>query len=108
MHRILFASAAFLLIGLAPHAGMAASLAQRPVTAAHPSVTFVDGWWEQEHHEQDARERYWRLPPQQYERYNRLEAEQAQREQQRRRMEEEYRRAQEEQHRLLGFQIIIH
>jgi hypothetical protein len=108
MHRIFFASAAIMLIGLAPQPGSAASFAQRPVTAANPSITLVDGWWEQEHHEQDAPDHYWRLQQQQRERYDRLQSEQYRREQQRRRFNEDDRRALQEQHRLLGFQIIIH
>jgi hypothetical protein len=33
------------------------------------SAVASDGWWEQEHREQGARERYWRLPPKQLNRY---------------------------------------
>ena len=108
MHRILIASAAILLVGLAPLTGMAASSALRPVVTANPSVTLVDGWWEQEHHEQDAPDHYWRLQQEQRQRYDRLQAEQRRRDQQRRRFEEDDRRAVQEQHRMLGFQVIIH
>jgi hypothetical protein len=103
MYRILSASAALLVFGLMPVSSMATSTIQRPAVTAHPLVTLVAGWWEQEHREQDARERYWRLPPQQLGQYNRLQAEQNQRAAQRRKFNEEDNRARQEQHRLLGF-----
>jgi hypothetical protein len=105
MTRIFSASVVVLLFGLAPVTGMAAPIVQRPVT--NSSITFVDGWWEQEHREQDARERYWRLPPPRLNQYHRLQADYDRREQQRRRIDEENRRAIQEQHRLLGFEVII-
>ena len=108
MHRILVASAAVLLFGLTPVTGMAASSALRPAVAANPSITLVDGWWEQEHHDQDAPDHYWKLPPQQRERYDHLQAQQNQREQQRRKIEDENNRAIQEQHKILGFQVTIH
>ena len=107
MHRILFAPAAVLLLGLTPLTGMAASIGERPVVAANPSITFVDGWWEQEHHDKDAPQKYWGLQPQQRARYDSLQAEQARREQQRRKIDEANARAQKEQHQLLGFQVNI-
>jgi Spy/CpxP family protein refolding chaperone len=108
MHRILFVSAAVLVLGLAPQPGSAASLAQRPVTAANPSITLVDGWWEQEHHEQDAPNRYWQLQQEQRQRYDRLQAEQRRRDEQRRKFDQDDRRALQEQHGILGFQLTIH
>ena len=108
MYRIVFASAAVLVLGLAPQPGSAASLAQRPVTAVNPSITLVDGWWEQEHHEQDAPDRYWHLQQEQRQRYDRLQAEQRRRDEQRRKFEEDDRRALQEQHGILGFQLTIH
>jgi len=107
MYRIFFVSAAALLLGFAPLSATAAAIGEKPVAATNPSITFVDGWWEQEHHD-DAPQHYWRLQREQRERYDRLQAQQAQREAQRRRFDDEDRRAIEEQHRLLGFQIIIH
>jgi hypothetical protein len=104
MRRIFSASVVALLFGLAPGTGTAASIVQRPVVTANPAVTFVDGWWEQEHREKDARERYWRLPPQQLNRYHRLQADSDRREQQRHRIDDENSRARQEQHRLLGFE----
>jgi hypothetical protein len=107
MSRTFSASVVVLLFGLAPVTGMAAPIVQRPVVTANPAVTFVDGWWEQEHREQDARERYWRLPPERLDRYHRLQADTDRREQQRRKIDEDNGRARQEQHRLLGFEVII-
>jgi hypothetical protein len=107
MRHLLSASAIALLFGLTPVTGMAASMVQRPVATTNPSITLVDGWWEQEHREQDARERYWRLPPPKLDRYHRLQADNDRREQQRRRIEDQNRRAIQEQHRLLGFDVIV-
>ena len=104
MRGIFSASVGVLLFGLAPGTGTAASIVQRPVVIANPAVVFADGWWEQEHREQDARERYWRLPPKQLHRYHRLQADSDRREQQRRRIDDENSRARQEQHRLLGFE----
>ncbi len=108
MTRLLFAALAVPLLAVVPLAGQAASPMPRPVATANPAITFVDGWWEQEHREQDAPDRYWKLPPQQLQRYNRLQAEHDRREAQRRRIDDDNRRAEEEQHRILGFQINIH
>jgi hypothetical protein len=105
MRRILSTSLALLL--LTPVAAMAGMIGPRPVDTAPSSITLVDGWWEQEHHD-DARDRYWKLPPQKVQRYNQLQAAQAQRDAQRRKLAEQDRRAQEEQHRMLGFQVIVH
>jgi hypothetical protein len=107
MRHILSASVVALLLGLTPVAGAAAAVVQRPIVTANPAVTLVDGWWEQEHREQDARERYWHLPPKKIIQYHRLQADYDRREQQRRRIEEENRRAIQQQHRLLGFDVII-
>jgi hypothetical protein len=104
MRRIFSASVVVLLFGLTPGTGTAASIVQRPVVTANPAVAFVDGWWEQEHREQDARERYWRLPPKKLNQYHRLQSDYLRREQQRRRIEDENRRVIQEQHRLLGFE----
>jgi hypothetical protein len=104
MNRIFFASAALLIGALAPVNGVGAPVTSRPAAASGPSLTFAEGWWEQEHREQEARERYWRLPRQQQERYNRLEGEQNRRAAQRRKFDDADNRAREEQHRLLGFE----
>ena len=103
MRCIFSLSVVALLFGLTPGTGTAASIVQRPVVTANPAVVSVDGWWEQEHRQQDARERYWRLPPKQLNRYHRLQADSDRREQQRRRIDDENSRARQEQHRLLGF-----
>jgi hypothetical protein len=107
MRRIVSVSAVVLLFGLTPVVGMAAAVVQRPFVTPNPSITFVDGWWEQEHHDQDAPQRYSRLPPQQFNRYNQLQAETNRRDEQRRQMDADNSRAQQEQHRLLGFDVIV-
>jgi hypothetical protein len=103
MRGIFSASVGVLLFGLTPGTGTTAAM-QGPVVIANPAVVFVDGWWEQEHREKDARERYWRLPPEQLNRYHRLQADSDRREQQRRRIDDQNSRARQEQHRLLGFE----
>ena len=108
MRRIISASVAVLFLGLTPVTGFAAPGMQKPVASSNPAITQVDGWWEQEHHDQDARERYQRLPPKQYQRYNRLQAEQMRREQQRREIDAANQRSLREQHSLLGFEFTIH
>jgi hypothetical protein len=107
MSRIFSAPVVVLLFGLAPVTGMAAPIVQRPVVTTNSSITFVDGWWEQEHREQDARERYWRLPPKQLNQYHRLQADTDRREQQRRKIDDDSRQATQQQHRLLGFDVIV-
>ena len=72
--------------------------------AANPAVTLVDGWWERDHEEQRARQNYWNLPPWQVQRYNRLQYEINQLQQQRREIDERIARAVQQQRRLLGFQ----
>src|ERR1700676_1223242 len=103
MRRIVSASAMVFLFGLAPVAGVAASIAPKPMITANPSVTFVQGWWEHEHWEQRAREGYWRLPPPAFDRYNRLQYEINQLQEQRREIDERLRHAVEEQQQMLGF-----
>jgi hypothetical protein len=45
-----------------------------PAPAAAPSqFVRVQGWWQEEHREDAFRDRYWRLPPEQRERYDQLE-----------------------------------
>jgi len=107
MNRLLAASGALLLLAVAPVASQAAPGLQRPDTAANPSVILVDGWWEQEHHD-DAPQRYWQLPPGQRHRYDQIQAAQRQREMQRRRFDEEDRRGMEQQHAILGFTLQVH
>src|SRR6266853_3744542 len=104
MRRIVFASAAALLLGLAPSTGFAASIVARPIVTANPSLTFVQGWWEREHEDQRARQGYWGLPVGPLERYNRLQFEINQLLRQRREIDERISRAEQEQHRLLGFE----
>jgi hypothetical protein len=103
MRRFVFASAALLVLGLIPAAGFAASTVPKPTANNNPSVTLVQGWWEHEHMERRAREGYWRLPPPELDRYNRLQIEINQLQEQRREIDERLRRAEREQHRMLGF-----
>jgi hypothetical protein len=107
MRRIISASAVVLLFGLAPVTGAAAANPRTPAAHGNPAITSVDGWWEQEHHDQDAPQRYWRLKSQQRARYDRLQAERNRRDQQRRQIDEANRRADQEQHRMLGFEMIL-
>ena len=104
MRRIVSASVAVLFLGLTPLVGFAASIVPRPMIAANPSITFVQGWWERERREQRARQGYWRLPPPELDGYDRLQQEINQLQQQRREIDERIRRAEYEQHRMLGFQ----
>jgi hypothetical protein len=107
MRRMISASVAVLPLGLTPVTGFAATNRDRPVAKGNPAITLVDGWWEQEHHQQDAPQRYWHMTPQQVQRYNHLQAEQRRREQQRHRFEQEDQRASQEQHRMLGFEMMV-
>ncbi len=97
MNRIVPAAFAAAFLGLMPAAGSAAPLVL--VQGQGPG----QGWWEQEHQEQPSRERYWRLPRPQAERYNRLQLEINQLLQQRQNIDQRIADAQREQHRLLGF-----
>ena len=103
MGRIASASVLLVLLGLAPVTGFTAPIESTPAVPTGPSIIFVDGWWEQEHREQDAREGYWRLRQRQQARYNRLQAEIDALQQQRRDIDQRIARDLEEQHRLLGF-----
>jgi hypothetical protein len=103
MRYIFSVSVVVLLFGLTPGVGAAAPIVQRPAVTTNPAIASVDGWWEQEHREQDARDRYWHLPPKQLQRYHRLQADSDRRDQQRRKIDDENTRARQEQHRLLGF-----
>ena len=104
MRPFVSASAAVLLLGLSPITGFASSIALKPMVGANPPITFVQGWWEYEHREERAREGYWRLPPPDFDRYNRLQYEINQLREQRREIDERLRRAEYEQHRMLGFE----
>jgi hypothetical protein len=62
-----------------------------------------EGWWERQHRERFARERYWRLPPPELDRYNQLQAEINELRDRRRDIDARIRDAEREQHELLGF-----
>jgi uncharacterized protein YlxW (UPF0749 family) len=74
------------------------------VSRDRPIATFVDGWWEQEHRDREAREEYWRLRRQQQARYNRLQAEIDALQRARQDIDERIARDMNEQHRLLHFE----
>jgi hypothetical protein len=98
MKRMVPAALAAALLGLASAAGSAAP----PLVLAQGQGP-GQGWWEQEHQEQPSRERYWRLPRPQADRYNRLQFEINKLLQQRQSIDQRIAEAQREQHSLLGF-----
>ena len=104
MRRIAVVSIAALFSALIPAAGHTTPAVSKPIRVTNPSITFVQGWWEQEHRERRAREGYWRFPPPEFERYNQLQAEINELQAQRREIDERLRRALREQHRMLGFE----
>lgn len=74
--RILSTSFAVAALSLLPLAGSA----MPPAPAAAPSGAYViqaqgqpQGWWEREGRPDELRQRYWRLPPRERARYDRLE-----------------------------------
>jgi hypothetical protein len=93
MNRIVTAAIAAAFLGVTPVAGSALAQGQAP----------GQGWWEQENLPQPPRERYWKLPRPQIQRYNRLQLEINQLVQQRQNIDQRIADAQREQHRLLGF-----
>jgi hypothetical protein len=97
--RILSASFAVAALVLLPLAGSA----MPPAPAARPSGASViqdqgqgqpQGWWEREGRPDELRERYWRLPPRERARYNQLEM-------QIRQLQEQIDQAHREQYRIL-------
>ena len=101
MRRVVSVSAVLVLLGLVPITALAAPLAPRPSGSTGPSITLIDGWWERENREREAREEYWRLRQRQQARYNHLQAEIEALERQRRDIDDRIARDVEEQHRLL-------
>jgi hypothetical protein len=73
MRRLVLASAALALFSLTSVTVSAAPLGRTAVAAPTPTITLVNGWWEQENRS-DAPSRYWNLNHSQYNRYNSLEA----------------------------------
>lgn len=104
MNRTFVGLASALLLGLIPPAGHATPVASKAINAANPSVVLVQGWWEEEHRWDSARQRYWHLPPPALDRYNQLQYEINQLLEQRHEIDERLRDAQGEQHRILGFE----
>jgi len=102
MQRIILVSAIILQLASYTIAG-AAEVAPRSGSVSNPAITKVDGWWEQEHQEDRARQAYWRLPPRALERYNRLQIRINQLTAQRDQIDAQIKHAVHEQHELLGF-----
>src|SRR5690349_17211109 len=103
MRRVVAVSVVLVLLGLAPVTSLATPLAPRASASAGPAITFVDGWWEQENREREAREEYWALRQQQQARYNRLQAEIDALQRQRQDIDDRIARDLDEQHRMLRF-----
>ena len=103
MRRLVLSSLAATMFVLAPASGFAGSFVPPPAPSVSPSVILVDGWWEHEHRFDEARRRYWRLPPPALVRYNRLQAEIDQLRARRAEIDRRINRALREQHEILGF-----
>jgi len=73
MRSLILLSSAALLLGLGTATSAAAPTAGLGVTAQAPTVTLVEGWWEQESHA-DAADKYWQLSPRDRRRYDAAEA----------------------------------
>jgi hypothetical protein len=58
------------LLALAPVVGSAAPALPHAAAGSRPGITLAQGWWEREGRYDELRERYWRLPPRERERYN--------------------------------------
>lgn len=71
-HHAFFIAAA---IGLSPAVGLATPVAVPAPQSGAPKVTLVQGWWEQEGHERELRERYLHLPPAERLRYDQIQDE---------------------------------
>ncbi len=108
MRNSVIAACGLILIGTAP-AAMAVPASPAPAAGSASvvqadAVIQVDGWWERDHDENEARMRYWRLQREQLEHYNRIQSQIEQMRQQRHELEQRIERAEWEQRQLLGFQ----
>jgi len=110
MHRIVCASVGLLLAGLAPLASVGAPLTTNVPPKIGSPVTLVQdrdqpghGWWEREDRGDDARQRYWQLRRNNLTRYNQLQAEIYQLQQQRAQIDARINADIAEQHRMLGY-----
>ena len=92
-----------IVLASVPVCGDAAPASPPANVAAQSPTVLVQGWWEHEHDENQARRRYWRLPPEAVERYNRIQAEINELQQQRHEIDEHIAHEIAEQHRILGF-----
>jgi len=102
MQRIVLATAVMLQL-VAAGSARAAEIAPHLGSALNPAITKVDGWWEQEHEEDRARQAYWHLPPPVLYRYNRLQVRINQLSAQRDQIDAEIRHTVHEQQEMLGF-----
>jgi len=98
MHRVAFAS--LFVLQLASSAALAASA---PLNETGRPIVLAQGWWEQEHDADRARQAYWRLPPPALNRYNRLQLRINQLTAQRDQIDAQVRSAVHDQQELLGF-----
>lgn len=73
--RKLLISVAAAAVTMSPLLGIAAPRPSAAIAEVRPGFTRVDGGWEHEGRYEEMRERYWRLPPEARERYNRLQFE---------------------------------
>ena len=105
MRLVAFASLACVLI--IPVLGHAAPTTSKAITAGKPIILvqgpWEGGWWERQHRERLARERYWHLPPPELDRYNQLQAEINELRERRRAIDERIRDVEREQHEILSF-----
>jgi Spy/CpxP family protein refolding chaperone len=61
------------VLALAPVLAAAAPAVSSAPHAGRAGITLVQGWWEREGRHEELRDRYWRLPPYERDRYNRLQ-----------------------------------
>jgi hypothetical protein len=73
MRRLILASAALALLSISSVTASAAPTNRMAAAPRAPAITLVQGWWEQENHN-DAADRYWQLKRSDYNRYNSAQA----------------------------------
>ena len=103
MRRLVHASLVAVLAVTFAVSAQAQPGARAPSAGRNPSITPVQGWWEEDHATDRARDAYWKLPRPALERYNRLQFQINQLTAQRQRLDDQIRRAQQQQRELLGF-----
>jgi hypothetical protein len=103
MRRLVHASLVAVLATSFAASAHAQSIARPPAAGHNPAITPVQGWWEEDHAPDRARDAYWRLPRPALERYNRLQFQINQMTAQRQQLDERIHRAVQEQREILGF-----